>query len=142
MPVPAMDLFHRVCCSLYSIKCSCYRHSNAMSNCNDVFMWANIFSGVSIHSAQQCSACKRVRKVALMRMLRLKNKARRPLLHTARKRLRYAVRTLRRRNKKVQVLRSNLERLQEESSATEATVLEKKVAPVHSVLVIYTQHSF
>lgn len=91
------------------------------------------FSGVSTHSAKQCTACKRVRKIALMRLLRLKNKVKRPLLNSARKRLRYAVRTLRRTNKKVRVLRSNLERLKEKNSATAATVLEKKVQPVLSV---------
>ncbi|KAH9367687.1 hypothetical protein HPB48_012803 [Haemaphysalis longicornis] len=87
----------------------------------------SVSQGVSTHSAKQCTACKRVRKIALMRLLRLKNKVKRPLLNSARKRLRYAVRTLRRTNKKVRVLRSNLERLKEKNSATAATVLEKKI---------------
>lgn len=74
------------------------------------------FSGVSTHSAIQCTACKSVRKIALMRLLRLKNKVKRPLLNSVRKRLRYAVRTLRRTNKKVRVLHSNLEKLKKKFS--------------------------
>lgn len=96
-------------------------------------MMCNVFfSELSTHSFQQCSACKTVRRIALMRRLRLKNKARRPVLNTLKKRLQHAVRTLRRRSKKVQVLCSNLERLKEKNSAIEASVLEKKVLPVLS----------
>ncbi|KAL3219176.1 hypothetical protein MRX96_030625 [Rhipicephalus microplus] len=95
-------------------------------------LYANACNGsvsleLSTHSFQQCSACKTVRRIALMRRLRLKNKARRPVLNTLKKRLQHAVRTLRRRSKKVQVLCSNLERLKEKNSAIEASVLEKKI---------------
>lgn len=63
----------------------------------------------------------------MARLLRLKKKVRRPLARTAAQRLKWASRTLRRKNKKLLSLHDALEKLQEASCKIEASVFEQKM---------------
>lgn len=63
----------------------------------------------------------------MARLLRLKNKVRRPLVKTAGRRLKCAVRTLRRRSKKVHTLHEVVRTLRQRNSSIKENSFEAKV---------------
>ncbi|XP_077538433.1 uncharacterized protein LOC144151209 [Haemaphysalis longicornis] len=99
-------------------------HSSA---CN-----GSVSQGSSLQMSPRCMQCKQMRKVLLSRLLRLRNKIRRPVatlpvVNTAGQRLRRAVRTLRRKNRKLHTLQDEIQLLQEKNSQIRSTVLEEKI---------------
>ncbi|KAK8775731.1 hypothetical protein V5799_030923 [Amblyomma americanum] len=75
----------------------------------------------------RCLSCKKSRSSMKARLLRCKKKARLQLSNVAAKRLKYAMRTLQRRNNKLNSLQDALKKMQEKNMAIKATFFEEKV---------------
>lgn len=81
----------------------------------------------SVQQAPRCLQCKKGRNNLKARLLRYKKKARAQLTNTAAKRLKYAMRTLRRRSSKLCSLQVALKKLQEKNMAIKTTFFEEKL---------------
>lgn len=87
---------------------------------------STVVSTTLTRMSQRCWTCRKVRKILIARLLRLKDKARRPLVQTAGVQLKRAVRTLRRRNRKVHTLKEVVRKLREKNSFIKRTSFEEK----------------
>nr|XP_054922932.1 uncharacterized protein LOC129382775 [Dermacentor andersoni] len=81
----------------------------------------------SAQQAHRCLSCKKSRSSLKARLLRCKKKARPQIANIAGKRLKYAMRTLRRRNNKLCSLQVALKNLQEKNMAIKETFFERKL---------------
>ncbi|XP_075749355.1 uncharacterized protein LOC142814483 [Rhipicephalus microplus] len=87
----------------------------------------SVSQGMPAHMPQRCLKCRKVRRILMARLLRLKNKVRRPLVKTAGRRLKCAVRTLRRRSKKVHTLHEVVRTLRQRNSSIKENSFEAKI---------------
>ncbi|XP_075742354.1 uncharacterized protein LOC142817930 isoform X2 [Rhipicephalus microplus] len=79
-------------------------------------------------SSGRCTACRKCRNLLKARLLRLKKKkTKRPLARTAAQRLKWAVRTLKKKKMKLLTLQDALKKMREKTSQIIASVLEEKV---------------
>ncbi|XP_075730442.1 uncharacterized protein LOC142772168 [Rhipicephalus microplus] len=83
--------------------------------------------GMPAHMPQRCLKCRKVRRILMARLLRLKIKVRRPLVKTAGRRLKCAVRTLRRRSKKVHTLHEVVRTLRQRNFSIKENRFEAKI---------------
>ncbi|XP_075752448.1 uncharacterized protein LOC142818081 [Rhipicephalus microplus] len=85
------------------------------------------------HMPQRCLKCRKVRRILKARLLRLKNKVRRPLVKTAGRRLKCDVRSLRRRSKKVHTLHEVVRTLRQRNSSIKENIFEAKIKQQYAV---------
>ncbi|XP_049520642.1 uncharacterized protein LOC125944316 [Dermacentor silvarum] len=78
-------------------------------------------------SSGRCTACKKCRDLLKARLLRLKKKIKRPLARTAVQRLKWAVRTLKKKKMKLLTLQDALKKMREKTSQISASVFEEKL---------------